>query len=266
MNGIGGGAALPGPGDGGGADNVPTFEAALKALIDLQTRGRDWQSYLWPPGTSRTVLRQALDATRQLPSWRAVHTLLNQLGAPESSLIAFHAAYERAKLYRPWSETVRVNVSDADQAGTLVINNTGGTINIQPERRLPRRSERVPEPVIEDASGYDLKPDPFTAQTISELEDLAREFWRWAGAPSSRRIADYSRGAFSHATISKIIYDRADKPALKMHYLLGLIRGCGGDAEEQARWITAWRLLNRAGTITARDQRPAIRALPSQAG
>ncbi|MDF2704707.1 MAG: hypothetical protein K0R62_359 [Nonomuraea muscovyensis] len=151
---------------------------------------------------------------------------------------------ERAKLYRPWSDTIRIQQGD-DQAGTYVIQNKGGTVYLQPERRSPRRAEQAPEPVIQDAPGYDLKPDPLGARSVPELEELARDFWRWADKPSSRQIAERSKGAFSHATVAKIVYDRPGKPALTMRYLLGLIRGCGGDKEEQQRWATAWRLLDR---------------------
>lgn len=209
-----------------------------------QTNGRDWRQHTWPPGTNVAVLRQALNGGGPLPSWRLVHSLLNQLGAAESSLLAFHTAYERAKLYRPWSDTIRIQQGD-DQAGTYVIQNKGGTVYLQPERRSPRRAEQAPEPVIQDAPGYDLKPDPLGARSVPELEELARDFWRWADKPSSRQIAERSKGAFSHATVAKIVYDRPGKPALTMRYLLGLIRGCGGDKEEQQRWATAWRLLDR---------------------
>ncbi|MEV1245614.1 hypothetical protein ACIBO2_52425 [Nonomuraea sp. NPDC050022] len=248
------------------SESLATFEGLLTALLEIQTQGQDWRQYSWPPGTSTGVLRQALNSGLQLPAWRMVNSLLVQLGAPESSLPDFHAAYERAKLYRPWSDTIRIS-QDADHAGTgmYVIHNTGGTVNVQAERRYPRRTERLAEPVIQDAPGYDLKPDPFTANSVSELEELAREFWRWAGTPSTRQLAEQSRGAFSHATVAKIIYDKPGKPPLKMQYLLGLIRGCGGDAQEQQQWASAWRILNRT-TATKRETRPALKVWTTRAG
>ncbi|NUW39429.1 hypothetical protein [Nonomuraea rhodomycinica] len=227
---------------------MATFEELLRALVEKHTKGLDWRQHIWPPGTNTTVLKLALNPSGQLPAWRMVHTLLKQLGAAESSYPAFHAAYERAKLYRPWSDTIRIPQSD-ELSGSYVIQNTGGTIYLQSERRAPRRTERAVEPVIQDAPGFDLKPDPFTARSITELEELVRDFWRWADSPSSREVAERSSGAFSHATVAKILYDKPNKPRLTMRYLIGLIRGCGGDKDEQQRWATAWRLLDRGVTI-----------------
>ncbi|MEU0570510.1 hypothetical protein ABZ297_34680 [Nonomuraea sp. NPDC005983] len=238
-----------------------SFEELLGSLVDFQTDGRDWRHHTWPPGTSIAMLAQALNSNGPLPSWRLIHSLLNQLGASVASLPAFHAAYERAKLYRPWSDNIHIQQGD-DQGGTYVIQNTGGTIYLQPERRSPRRMVEVVEPMIQDAPGYNLKPDPLSAQSLPELERLARDFWRWADKPSSRQLATHSKGAFSHATIAKIIYDKPDKPPLTMRYLLGLIRGCGGDKDEQQRWATAWRLLDQG----AASSKPALTMWTTRAG
>ncbi|MGP3920562.1 hypothetical protein [Nonomuraea sp. 10N515B] len=240
-----------------------TFEDMLRSFVETHTGGTDWQEHNWPPGTSRGVLRRALNAQDTLPGWRLVLSLLDQLGARKGLIPAFHAAYERAKLYRPWSETVRID-QDADGASTLVINNTG-TIYLQPERRVPQRPAARAEPVIPDAPGFSLKPDPFSAQSVAELEELARQFWRWAGEPSSREVAKRSQKTFSHATIAKFLYDRPGQPVLKMHYLLGLIRGCGGDAEEQQRWVTAWRLLQQQASTAPHGAR-TLRSVASEPG
>ncbi len=97
------------------------------------------------------------------------------------------------------------------------------------------------------------RPDPLTARTPSELEDHLRSLWAWAGRPSSRKLADRSGGAFSHATVSKLIHEKPGKPALKLEYVLGLVRACGADRAEQQRWLTAWRAVTRIpATITAR--------------
>ena len=78
------------------------------------------------------------------------------------------------------------------------------------------------------------KPDPLSARTPSELEDRLRSLWAWAGRPSSRRLADRSGGAFSHATVSKLIHEKPGKPTLKLEYVLGLVRACGADQAETA--------------------------------
>jgi DNA-binding CsgD family transcriptional regulator len=89
------------------------------------------------------------------------------------------------------------------------------------------------------------KPDPLSARTLSELEDHLRSLWAWAGRPSSRKLAARSGGAFSHATVSKLIHEKPRKPALKLEYVLGFARACGADQAEQQRWITAWRIITQ---------------------
>jgi DNA-binding CsgD family transcriptional regulator len=103
-------------------------------------------------------------------------------------------------------------------------------------RQKPKSLEQ-----IGDLDGYQLKPDPLAAQSLAELEDFLRKFWVWAGRPSSRKLAARSGGAFSHATISKLVYDKPEKPILKLQYLLGFVRACGIDEDEQRCWVTAWR-------------------------
>lgn len=127
-----------------------------------------------------------------------------------------------------------------------MINHNGGNLTLNTDRAGYRRTPRA-EPVIEDADGVLLKPSPFDGvSSFTDLEDKLREFWQWAGEPSSRTVAGRSNGAFSHATVAKLIYNKPDKPPLKMSYVLGFVRGCGGDQAEQQRWVTAWRIINKA--------------------
>lgn len=103
----------------------------------------------------------------------------------------------------------------------------------EPSREAPEK--------IEDLVGYAREPDPLTAKSLAELEERLRDLWAWAGYPSSRTLASRSAGAFSHATISKLIYEKPGRPALKLSYVLGFVRACGGNPDEQKRWATAWR-------------------------
>lgn len=89
------------------------------------------------------------------------------------------------------------------------------------------------------------KPDPLSARTLSELEDCLLSLWEWAGRPSSRKLAARSDGAFSHATVSKLIHQKPGKPALKLEYVLGFVRACDAGQAEQQRWITAWRIVTQ---------------------
>jgi hypothetical protein len=44
--------------------------------------------------------------------------------------------------------------------------------------------------------------------TGPELEELWREYWHWTGRKATRKIAAGSGGAFSHATVAKLLHDK----------------------------------------------------------
>jgi hypothetical protein len=116
--------------------------------------------------------------------------------------------------------------------------------------RTPKR-DLLPRPAVQDWRGHRLKPDPLGARTFAELEKLLREYWHWTGRRGTRKIAAGSGGAFSHATVAKLLHDKPQKPALKQDYVLGLILGCGGDEDEQQCWVTAWRRIDQATRAAA---------------
>lgn len=109
------------------------------------------------------------------------------------------------------------------------------------ESRIRDVRATLPSEQINSLLSYASKPDPLAAKSLSELEDHLRFLWAWTGRPSSRKLAERSCGAFSHATISKIIYDKPGKPALRLEYVLGFVRACGGDEVEKQLWANAWR-------------------------
>lgn len=94
----------------------------------------------------------------------------------------------------------------------------------------------------------ELKPDPFTAHTLQELEEVMRAYWRWCDCPSPRTIVQRSRGAFSHPTINNILRNKTHKPPLRLSYVQGFVRGCGGSAADEKRWVTAWRKISLSNT------------------
>jgi hypothetical protein len=116
--------------------------------------------------------------------------------------------------------------------------------------------------VWEDAPGYNLKPDPMTAQSLPELLMLLRRFWWWADEPGMRAVAERSGGAFSKSTVTKLIHGKTGGhppiPPLSQKYIAGIIRGCGGDDSETARWVTAFRLLDATSQEAPRASVTAI--------
>jgi tetratricopeptide (TPR) repeat protein/transcriptional regulator with XRE-family HTH domain len=98
---------------------------------------------------------------------------------------------------------------------------------------LPRAAK-----LVHDAAGYNLRPDPLDARTSAEFIACLRAYRAWCGQPSFRAIAAQSRFAVSHATIRTAL--GSDKlPGLTK--VLAIVAGCGGGAEDQQRFASAWR-------------------------
>lgn len=152
--------------------------------------------------------------------------------------------YHIVAIYQKWGVHSRVqlaNVFHSFNTGLAKATPENAKPTGEPETKNVQEPRLTSPEQIGDLTGYALKPDPLTAKSLTDLEKLLRDLWTWAGYPSSRILASRSGGAFSHATISKLIYDKPGKPNLKLPYVLGFVRACGGDQDEQKRWVTAWR-------------------------
>src|SRR5690606_42084661 len=103
----------------------------------------------------------------------------------------------------------------------------------------------APPPLLADPDREDGQPDPLEATSEEHLLDLLRQFRRWAGNYSARQLAEWSGGASSHTTVNALLSEGSTtkRPPLKLTYLQGVIRACGGGEEELKRWTKAWRLV-----------------------
>jgi hypothetical protein len=101
----------------------------------------------------------------------------------------------------------------------------------------PRRLPVVPQPV-QDAAGYNLKPDPLTAMNGAELVDALREYRQWTGGPSFRTMAERIHRDVAHSTMCAALKSK-DLPRLKV--VVGIVAGCGGSDGDQQTFATAWR-------------------------
>jgi hypothetical protein len=126
--------------------------------------------------------------------------------------------------------------------------------------RLQAQTRHVTEPV-QDAAGFDLKPDPLTVLTSAELVARLREYRQWAGEPPFRKIAAQARQKVAHSTIF-VALNSDELPSLKV--VLAVIVGCGGGEEDQQAFATAWRRL-KTGKLDAGPAAaiPALRSMPS---
>jgi DNA-binding XRE family transcriptional regulator len=107
----------------------------------------------------------------------------------------------------------------------------------QSSRESP--AARPAEP-LQDADGYDLRPNPLSTRTPAGFVACLRAYRQWSGKPSLRKIAEQSGNRVSHSTIRAILRSES-LPSLAN--VEAIIAGCGGTQEDQRTFATAWRFL-----------------------
>jgi hypothetical protein len=91
---------------------------------------------------------------------------------------------------------------------------------------------------VSDADGYDLRPDPLTAQTPAQFTAALRQFRLWAGNPSLRKISRRS------GTAASTLCSALRSTTLPTYAVVqAVITGCDGSPEDLRRFTTAWRSL-----------------------
>jgi hypothetical protein len=102
---------------------------------------------------------------------------------------------------------------------------------------------------VDDAEGYDLKPDPLEASTAAELMAALRAYRDWAGRPSWRTMAGRAGQAFVHSTLWAAM-NRDELPGADV--LAAILAGCGASEEDRRAFMSAWRSIS-AGRGRAGD-------------
>lgn len=97
------------------------------------------------------------------------------------------------------------------------------------------------DPPTPDAPGYDLKPDPKSARTWAHLTAALRDFRIWAGEPSYRQMAANCGQLLSSTAIYRALHSGRPITATAVQ---AIIRGCGGDEYDEARFMWAWMRVN----------------------
>ena len=112
---------------------------------------------------------------------------------------------------------------------------------------------------IRDVDGYDLRPNPLTAQTQAAFMTSLRKFRTWAGDPPFRIMSGRSDPHLSAATLCTAL-SRDVLPTLAV--VQAVITACGGDEDDQRRFTTAWRWLRleQEGTNPHEPQEPGDHA------
>jgi lambda repressor-like predicted transcriptional regulator len=194
------------------------------------------------------------------PGLRVVHTLIKALGVSPPREKAILEAYDRAVNssssfvsgdHRTGSAVISA-VTQEHQANATMIRGERAPYFINGAGEKAEADSTGPPPLIADVDGYDGRPNPLTAATKAEFVAALRAFWQWAGAPSARKLEVWSGRAFSHSTVNELLAEAPCKrPPMKLPYVQGVIRGCGGDEKEIQRWSTAWRQIYQGAKKSA---------------
>lgn len=128
------------------------------------------------------------------------------------------------------------------------------------ELSQPSRYPETAAPVVPDAPGRDLCPDPGCAQTPAQFMDTLRAYRKWAGSPSYRvmehAIRNQPRRSFSASALHAALKG-SSLPALPK--VQTIIAACGGTEAHQQAFTTAWRQLAmpQQGAAQPRPHGPA---------
>jgi hypothetical protein len=106
---------------------------------------------------------------------------------------------------------------------------------------------------INDAEGFDLRPNPLAATTPAEYIAALWQYKAWSGDPSWRAMAKRAGQAVVHSTM----YTAMNGSTLpKLDVVKAIIIGCGGGEEDLSTFVTAWRRIATGG----RNRRPSVDA------
>jgi hypothetical protein len=102
-------------------------------------------------------------------------------------------------------------------------------------------------PIVPDAPGLSLCPDPGTAHTPAEFMDALRTYRIWAGEPSYRVMENVIRNQCTRHYASSTLHAAltgSELPALPL--VQAVIVACGGSDAHQQMFSSAWRRLTLA--------------------
>jgi hypothetical protein len=102
-------------------------------------------------------------------------------------------------------------------------------------------------PMVPDAPGLSLCPDPGTARTPAEFMRALRTYRTWAGEPSYRRMENVIRNQCSRHYANSTLHAAltgSELPALPL--VQAVVVACGGSDAHRQLFTSAWRRLTLA--------------------
>jgi hypothetical protein len=123
----------------------------------------------------------------------------------------------------------------------------------------PGRRRPLPS-AVEDAPGWDQRPDPARAGSAAELVVALQEFREWAGEVPFAVMADRSGQLVSKSTLQRALTGRA---LPSQQTVIAVIAGCGGREEDTRAFVSAWRRIKKSPHAGVAGRHiGALRALP----
>jgi hypothetical protein len=107
-------------------------------------------------------------------------------------------------------------------------------------RRVSPAPYSAAAPVVPDAPGFSLCPNPDGVERPSQFMDALRMYRVWAGKPSYRVMQRQCNNRFAASTIYTALRGD-DLPSLDM--VQAIIIACGGLDEHRHAFVSAWRRL-----------------------
>jgi hypothetical protein len=101
-----------------------------------------------------------------------------------------------------------------------------------------KAASRVGPRIVPDSPGFDLCPDPLTAETAADLLAALSRFRIWAGEPSFQDMQCLSEPRTAASTMCTAL-GSSSLPSERV--VRAIVTGCGGTQEQLQAFITAWR-------------------------
>jgi len=244
--------------------NGPSPEPGQGSLQDQQ---RAWSSGADQQLAALELQEIQLEALTSAGAGAFSGEFTSALAAIRGEIAMYRNREERAQRARAIADGVVADLAERAQAPAPTLAEPSPR-PAQPGGRRAAVAYLRPRRVIDDADGYDLRPNPLSARTEAELMATLRRFRLWAGEPSYRQISQVARKGRLKVGVSTLCTALNSDTLPSLAVMLAAVTGCGGDGEDQRRFATAWRTLRLAegehGQQTAQESRRGLRAVPAE--
>jgi hypothetical protein len=165
--------------------------------------------------------------------------------------------------------TARESLKEAEEAVRETLRERALILNEWEQSHRPRqnpgRYSGTAAPVVPDAPGENLCPDPAAARTPAEFMDTLRRYRRWAGDPSYRAMETIIKNQCGRPMSASTIHAALKGDSLPaLAKVQAIITACGGRDTHQQMFTTAWRRLVMPRHDGEQPARPSAHPSPGE--